>query len=118
MSKINVFRKNELTLKEDVPGARMWAVALEKSMLTYFELAADTVFPEHSHESEQITMVLEGELNFTYDAKTVSLKAGDVITLPSNAVHSAHTGNLPCKAVDAWSPVREAFNEFIHGGRA
>ena len=33
----------------------------------------------------------------------------DVIAIPSNAAHSVYTGNMPCKAVDAWSPVRKEF---------
>lgn len=104
MSEIKVCRKTELPLKPDVPGARMWAVGMKKAMLTYFDLEPNTVFPEHSHEAEQITLVLEGELTFVYDGKEVTLKSGDVIAIPSNAVHSAYTGDLPCKAVDAWSP--------------
>src|SRR3989338_6839279 len=109
MNKIKIYRKRDLPLKPDVSGAQIWAVGLEKTMLTYFELEPNTKFPEHSHEAEQITMVLEGELTFTYDGKEVTLKAGDVIAIPSNAVHSAYTGNMPCKAVDAWSPVRKEF---------
>lgn len=111
MNKITLYRKTDLQLKSSVSGAKMWAVALNKAMLTYFELAPNTVFPEHSHEAEQITLVLEGELTFTYGAETVILKAGDVIAIPSNAVHSAFTGDTPCKAVDAWSPVRKEFLE-------
>jgi len=38
----------------------MWAVALEKTMLTYFEIESNSKFDMHSHTSEQITMVLEG----------------------------------------------------------
>jgi len=92
-----------------VPGAEMWAVGLEKAMLTYFEMEPSTKFPEHSHEAEQITMILEGELTFAYDGKTVTLKSGDVIAIPSNMVHAASTGKWPCKAVDAWSPVRKEY---------
>lgn len=109
MSKITIYRKSDLSLKPDVSGAKMWAVGMEKAMLTYFELEPKTKFPEHSHEAEQITTVLEGELTFAYDGKEVALKAGDVIAIPSNAVHSAYTGNMPCKAVDAWSPPRKDF---------
>ncbi len=50
MNKIKVYSKNELSLKPDVPGARKWAIALEKAMMTYFELEPNTIFPEHSHE--------------------------------------------------------------------
>ena len=109
MSKIKIYRKSELPLKADVSGAQMWAVGLKKTMLTYFELEPNTKFPEHSHEAEQITMVLEGELTFAYDGKEVVLKPGDVIAIPSNAVHSAFTGEKSCRAVDAWSPVRKKF---------
>ena len=41
----------------------------------------------------------------------VTLKAGDVIAIPSNEAHSAFTGSLSCKVVDAWSPVRKEFLE-------
>lgn len=109
MSKIHVYCKEDLKLKPSVPGAKMWAVALEKAMLTYFEMEANTVFPEHSHEAEQITLILDGELTFKYEGKTTTLKRGDVIAIPSNAVHSAFTGAKTCKAVDAWSPVRDEF---------
>ncbi|MBI3398019.1 MAG: GNAT family N-acetyltransferase [Deltaproteobacteria bacterium] len=111
MSEIKVFRKSDLPLKPDVSGAQMWAVGLKKSMLTYFELEPNTKFPEHSHEAEQITMVLEGELTFSYGGQEVTLKACDVIAIPSNEVHSAFTGSLSCKAVDAWSSVRKEFLE-------
>jgi quercetin dioxygenase-like cupin family protein len=111
MSAIHIYRKEDLKLKSDIPGASMWAVALDRTMLTYFEIEPNTKFPDHSHEAEQITLILEGELTFTYGAETTVLKAGDVIAIPSNEVHSAFTGDTPCKAVDAWSPVRKEFLE-------
>lgn len=109
MDQISIYRGNELHLTQDVQGAGMWAVSLKKAMLTYFKLEPDTIFPEHSHDAEQITLVLEGELFFSYDGKTVALKAGDVIAIPSNAVHAVYTGTASCRAVDAWSPVRKEF---------
>src|SRR5512143_3183235 len=42
-----VYSQNRLPLRENVRGAKMWAVALEKSMLTYFEMEPNTIFPEH-----------------------------------------------------------------------
>jgi quercetin dioxygenase-like cupin family protein len=48
-------------------------------------------------------------LTFSCEGKTVTLKSGDVIAIPSNMVHSASTGSRSCKAVDAWSPVRKEF---------
>ena len=109
MNVIKVYPKQKLPLRPDIPGAMMWAVGLEKAMLTYFEMEPNTVFPEHSHEAEQITLVIEGELTFTYEGKTVVLKSGDVIAIPSNIAHSAFTGKSKCCALDAWSPIRKEF---------
>lgn len=109
MGGIRLYPKDALRLREDVAGARFWAVGLEKSMLTYFEAAPGTIFPEHSHDSEQITLVLEGEIDFSYGGGTVTLRPGDVIAIPANEPHSARTGALACRAVDAWSPPRAAF---------
>ena len=104
-----VYTRDRLSLKEIIPGAMMWAVGLENAMLTYFEMAPDTIFPDHAHEAEQITLVLEGELIFAYGGETITLHPGDVIAIPSNVKHSVETGHLPCKAVDAWSPVRREY---------
>lgn len=109
MNEIRVYQKDNLILKPGVCGAKMWAVGLEKAMLTYFEMEPNTKFPEHSHDAEQITLVLEGELTFRYEEKEVTLRPGEVIAIPSNAVHSAFTGTKSCKAVDAWSPVRKEY---------
>jgi chorismate mutase/quercetin dioxygenase-like cupin family protein len=106
---VRIYRREDLPLKPAVPGAKMWAVGLEKSMLTYFDMKENTSFPEHSHEAEQITMVLEGELTFTVEAGQIAIGPGEVIAIPSNVVHSVSTGNAPCKAVDAWSPVKKEY---------
>jgi quercetin dioxygenase-like cupin family protein len=108
-TQVRVYTKRNLTLKQNVPGALMWAVALERSMLTYFEMEPDTAFPEHSHEAEQITLVIEGELTFVCEGKRFALGPGDVVAIPSNKIHAVISGKAPCKAVDAWSPVRKEY---------
>jgi quercetin dioxygenase-like cupin family protein len=99
------YTKENLKLTEDVPGARQWAVSLDQTMLTYFEVDPDCHFESHSHQSEQITMVLEGVLYFEQDDRVVAVKAGEAIAVPSNAPHAVFTRETAVKAVDAWSPV-------------
>jgi quercetin dioxygenase-like cupin family protein len=89
-----------------VRGATMWAVALDQVMFTYFEIEAGTRVERHTHESEQITYVLEGELLLEYADATVCVKPGECIAIPSNAPHAAYTKEQRVRAVDAWSPVR------------
>jgi len=111
------FPRETLALKPDVPGAKMWGVALEKTLLTYFELAPLCRFDRHRHESEQVTMVLEGELFFEVDKKTVGLKPGEVIAIPSNVPHAVFTRDGRAKAIDAWSPVMPQYIRSKNGGR-
>ncbi len=103
------FPADVLRVRPDVPGAAKWAVALERAMLTYFEVAPRSRFEAHRHESEQITLVLDGELFFEIAGKRIAVGAGEVIAIPSNAEHSAWTEERGARAVDAWSPVRREY---------
>jgi quercetin dioxygenase-like cupin family protein len=99
------FPKSRLGLHSDIPGAKKWAVALDRTMLTYFEVDSHCRFESHTHESEQITLVLEGVLYFEHEGKVIEVKSGEVIAIPSNAPHAVFTKDKAAKAVDAWSPV-------------
>jgi amino-acid N-acetyltransferase len=101
--------KELLRLRSDVPGARMWAVSLEHTMLTYFEVEPRSRFEPHSHESEQITMVLTGELFFEVAGVAHCIKPGEVIAIPSSVPHAVWTEELAVTAIDAWSPVMKKY---------
>jgi quercetin dioxygenase-like cupin family protein len=105
------YPKASLCFANDVPGARQWAVSLDQTMLTYFEVDPDCRFESHTHESEQITMVLEGVLYFEQEGTVVGVKAGEVIAVPSNAPHAVFTKETAVKAVDAWSPVMAKYKK-------
>ncbi len=105
-SEVNHFPKEILRLETDVPGAKFWGIALGKVMFTYFEVSPHTKFEPHKHESKQITFALKGELFFEVTDRTICVRAGDVIAIPSNVFHAAYTKERRVKAIDAWSPVR------------
>lgn len=88
----------------------MWGVALERTMLTYFEVAPNCRFEMYRHESEQITLVLEGEAFFEIEGgETFAVKVGEVIAIPGNVPLAVYTKERGTKAVDAWSPVMEEY---------
>lgn len=89
----------------------MWGVSLDNTQLTYFEVDPNCTFDAHTHESEQITMVMEGELYFTLENETICVKKGEVIAIPSMEKHGAFTKQLAVKAVDTWSPVMKKYNK-------
>lgn len=103
------YPREVLLMRPDIEGAKMWGVSLKKTMMTCFEAEPNCRFEIHSHESEQITHVLEGEIFFEIDSKVVRVKKGEVIAIPSNIPHAAFTGDKGAKAVDAWSPIMEKY---------
>ena len=110
--------RETLRLRPDVPGARMWAVSLERTMLTYFEVDPNCRFESHSHESEQITMVLTGELFFEARGRVHRVRAGEAIAIPSAVPHAVWTESQPVTAVDAWSPVMTKYDPQAEPGAA
>ena len=112
------FPRESLPLRPDVNGAKLWEVALRNTMLTYFEVEPHARFERHSHEAEQITMVLEGELFFELDSRLVRVGAGEVIAVPSLVSHAVYAKDFAIRAIDAWSPVPEQYRHATRTTRA
>ena len=84
-------------------------MSLSCTQLTYFEVGPNCRFDCHSHPSEQITLVLEGELFFETVTGITRVGVGEVMAIPANVCHAAYTKTLAAKAVDAWSPVNRKY---------
>lgn len=80
-------------------------VSGEKAMLAQVILAKGAVVPEHFHESEQITYVLQGSMRFWLEGTEVLLRAGDVLRIPSNEPHRA-VALEDTLEFDVFSPIR------------
>ena len=61
-------------------------------MLAHVYLKKGCVVPMHHHINEQFTYIVSGALKFFIgeDRKEVTVKAGEVLHLPSNLPHEAH----------------------------
>jgi quercetin dioxygenase-like cupin family protein len=104
---VRVTRSATADWRGDVPGARFWSLPLPGLALTCFRLEPGTRFQLHAHASEQITMVLEGELTFTVHETDHVLGPGDAIAVPAWVEHAVIAGREAVLAVDAWSPPPE-----------
>lgn len=60
-----------------------------KLMLARVLLKKGCVVPEHSHENEQVTYILEGALKFWIDGKEIVVREGEVLCIPSHMPHKA-----------------------------
>lgn len=102
--RVRYFPRSALRVRQDITGATYWSVSLDRAQLTHFEVAPGCAFERHDHESEQITMVLEGELVVVSAAGEHRLGPGDVIAIPSGVPHAIRAGIAGARAIDAWSP--------------
>ena len=77
----------------------------EKAMVAQVFLAKGAVVPEHSHESEQITYILEGALQFQIQGREVVVAKGEVLRIPSHVPHRA-VALEDTLDLDIFSPIR------------
>lgn len=78
----------------------------ENAMVAQVFLAKGAVVPEHKHESEQITYILEGALLFEIDGKEIVVGKGQVLRIPAWKSHKA-TALEETLDLDIFSPIRE-----------
>jgi len=77
----------------------------DKAMVAQVFLAKGAVVPEHHHESEQITYILEGALKFEIEGKEIVVHKGEVLSIPSNVPHRA-VAMEDTLDLDIFSPIR------------
>jgi quercetin dioxygenase-like cupin family protein len=94
--------------KELVPGITGYYCHGEKMTFGYVELLEGSVVPTHHHVQEQITYIIEGQLDMVIGGVACPLTAGTYHVIPSNMPHSAIAKTF-CKLIDAFSPVREDY---------
>jgi quercetin dioxygenase-like cupin family protein len=84
-------------------------VNAERIMLAQVFLRKGAVVPTHVHESEQVTYIVEGALRLWLGEageQEVTVRAGEVLTIPSNVPHKAEALEDTLD-VDVFSPPRQ-----------
>ncbi len=67
-------------------------IATDRMMLAHIYLEKGAVVPQHSHENEQLTWIVEGILRFWLGddgSEIVDVAAGGVLHIPSHLPHRA-----------------------------
>ncbi len=101
----------DIPLAELVPGSNSHLVFGDKITVSFLTMSANSYFPPHRHEAEQIMIVLDGYADEIVEGKLYRLERGDVILLPSNIEHGAYLREVDCRAIDIFSPPREDFRD-------
>ncbi|MGA2986137.1 MAG: cupin domain-containing protein [Terriglobia bacterium] len=95
------------SIKKEIVNDKLWRKLVngEKVMVAQLWLFKDCVVPLHHHESEQISLVLQGTLKFVLEDREVMVHAGEVLVIPSNVPHSA-LAIEDTIGIDVFSPIR------------
>ena len=80
-------------------------IAGDKAMVAQVFIAKGGIVPEHSHESEQITYILEGALEFELEGRKIVVHKGEVLHIPSFVPHRA-VALEDTVDLDIFSPIR------------
>jgi quercetin dioxygenase-like cupin family protein len=96
------------SIKNEVVNDKLWRklVTGEKVMVAHLRLFKDCFVPVHHHESEQISLIMEGALKFELEGREITARAGDVLVIPSNVPHSA-LALEDTVGIDVFSPIRQ-----------
>ena len=99
---------NELPAKELAPGLKGYYAHGSNMTFGYIEIKKGTKMAEHNHMHEQITYIIEGQLDMVIGGKSCSLTAGMYYIIPSNVPHGAFAVT-DCKVIDVFNPTREDY---------
>jgi quercetin dioxygenase-like cupin family protein len=105
-TKTRLQRWDELALEKVTEMISRKVVTGEREMLAQIYLKKGCVVPMHSHESEQITYVLQGALRFLIDGEHVTVREGEVLVIPSWVEHQAEALDDTFE-LDVFSPIRQ-----------
>ncbi len=82
----------------------------ENITLARIYVDAGKTVPEHSHQNEQISYILEGKLTFDIGGKISEAGEGDILVIPPGIPHKV-TAREPSVVLDTFSPPRKDWIE-------
>lgn len=113
---------------EDLPRERLNEnlerrfITGERSTLAHLYMKKGCFVPTHTHESEQLTYVVEGALRLWVgdDSQQVVVRSGEVLQIPSKVPHGAEALEDTLD-IDFFAPVREDWlakkDDYLRRGR-
>jgi quercetin dioxygenase-like cupin family protein len=98
-------RWDEIALEKITEMVSQKIVAGEREMLAQIYSKRGALVPLHSHDSEQMTYVLQGALRFLVEGEEIIVREGEVIHIPAGVLHQAEALEDTFE-LDVFSPVR------------
>src|SRR5579863_7860749 len=117
---MRLFSWDEVKTEVMNPRISRKVITGEKAMVAQVFIAKGAVVPEHHHESEQITYILEGALEFQLEGRQIVVGKGQVLLIPSHVPHAA-VALADTLDLDIFSPIRHDWlkkdDAYLRGGK-
>ena len=104
-SACRLYRWDEIALEKITEMVSRKFVSGERETIAQIYLKRGAIVPQHAHESEQMTYVLQGALRRLVAGEEVTLREGEVLHIPSNVPHAA-VALEDTLDLDIFSPIR------------
>ena len=105
MPSVRLHRWDEIALEKVTEMMSQKIITGEREMLAQIYLKRGALIPLHSHESEQMTYILQGALRFLVGNEEVVVREGEVLHIPAHVQHQAEALEDTFE-LDVFSPIR------------
>jgi len=103
---VRLHRWDEIALEKVTEMLSRKLVTGEREMIAQIYLKRGCLVPMHSHESEQMTYILQGALEFLIGGEKITVREGEVLHIPSWIEHQAEALDDTFE-LDVFSPIRQ-----------
>jgi quercetin dioxygenase-like cupin family protein len=102
-----VHRLEDQPREQMIAGVERRFISGARTTVGQIWLARGAKVPTHTHESEQVSYIVEGALRFVLgDDPPVVVRGGEILVIPSNMAHSAEALE-DTYDIDLFAPRRE-----------
>ena len=101
-----LYRWDEIALEKITEMVSRKFVSGARETMAQIYLKRGAIVPQHTHESEQMTYVLQGALKLLVAGEEVTLREGEVLHIPSNVAHQVEALD-DTFVLGVFSPVRQ-----------
>jgi quercetin dioxygenase-like cupin family protein len=105
---VRLHRWDEIALEKVTEMLSRKVVAGDREMLVQSYVKRGCLVPTHTHESEQMTYVLQGALKFVVGGEEITVREGDVLHIPSGVAHQVEALEDTFE-LDVFSPGRDGW---------
>ena len=89
------------------PGVTTRRQDFANMTVVFYEFLPGAIFPLHSHQEEQLVVMLQGSCSFTVGDAVLALAAGASVIAAPYAAHGCKAGPDGCRFLNILSPRRE-----------